>query len=360
MPTPVLRFTASPPPPPPPLPSWPAPPGSQFPGGSGPQWSAPSPSFYPITIGRGVSLSFHMFRFGWRTFVAINLLAYLPIALLSALSAYATYTPMYDWQQSLLTNGVGSYSNQSQLLTTFPWWAFALTVVTGFLVGPFATIGQAALVDAVATALRGGRLSARGSLAAAIARLPSLIAIYLVLSAISIAAASLGLALPLLGLLPSLGITGGPLVFVGLIIFVAVLAAVIFATIRFTFALMALIAERLSAGQALRRSWHLLAGSMLRLIGWAIVFALILGLISVVVTFAGLFIGLIASPPQPGSLGTLQSGSVIAETFATTLIEALFAPFLSIGLTLLYFEIRWRHGEAVSAPGQPAPSAPGS
>jgi len=298
-----------------------------------------------------------MFRFGWRTFVAINLLAYLPIALVSALSAYATYGPMYDWQQTLLTNGVGS--DQSQLLATFPWWAFAVAIVTGFLVGPFSTIGQAALVDAVATALGGGRMSARGSLTTAVGRLPSLIAIYLVLSAISIAAAALGLALPLLGFLPSLGITGGPLVFVGLVVFVAVLAAVIFATIRFTFALMALIVERRSAGQALRRSWHLLAGSMLRLIGWSIVFGLILALIGVVVSFIGLFIGLIVSPPQQGSLATLQSGSVIAETFATTLIEGLFAPFLTIGLTLLYFEIRWRHGEAVPAAGQPPPLSSG-
>lgn len=294
-----------------------------------------------------------MFRFGWRTFITINVVAYLPIALVSALSAYATEGPMSDWQQSLLASGAGGYANQSQLLATFPWWAFALAIGTGFLVGPFATIGQAALVDAVATALSGGRLSARASLGTAVARLPSLIAIYLVLSLIGIAAASLGLALPLISFLPSVGITGGPLVFVGLVLFVALLAAVIFITIRFSFALMALIAERLSAGQALRRSWHLLAGSMLRLIGWSIVFGLILALIGVVVTFVGLFIGLIVSPPQPGSLATLQSGSVIAETFATTLIEGLFAPFLTIGLTLLYFEIRWRHGEPVPAPGQP-------
>ena len=62
------------------------------------------PGFYPISIGRGVSLAFNLFRFGWRTFVAINLVAIVPVAIVGAISAFLTYDAMAEWQQSLLTS----------------------------------------------------------------------------------------------------------------------------------------------------------------------------------------------------------------------------------------------------------------
>jgi hypothetical protein len=295
-----------------------------------------------------------MFRFGWRTFIAINLVAYIPVGIVTAVVAFATYGATADWEQ-LFTGALRGNGNLSQAWAAYPWWTTAVTIVASILAGAFSAVGQAALIDAIATTVGGGKLSARNSGRVALTRLPSVLAVYVVVSFIGIAAALLGLAVPLLSALPSLGITGGPVVFLGLVVFVAVIAAVIFVTIRFTFALMALVVERLSAGQALRRSWHLLAGSMLRLIGWAIVFGLIVAVISFVISFIGLFIALIVSPPRLGDLGSVSGTAVVTETLVNTLVSALFAPFITVGLTLLYFEIRWRHGEPVPVPGQPTP-----
>ncbi len=304
MPRPMLLFSPWPPSPPPP---------QNHP--SLPQWSAPAPSFYPITVGRGVSLAFHLFRFGWRTFVAINLVAYLPVALVTAGVSYVTYGPMSDWQQEFASSSIGTYSDASQALATFPWSGLVMTVVASLLVGVFALVGQAALVDAMTAALNGRPLNARRSLGAAAARLPSLIAIYLVLAIVGILLAGLSLAVPLLVVLPSLGITGGPMVFLGLVVFVAVIAATVFVTIRFSFALQALIVERLPAVQALRRSLYLLGGSMLRLIGWSLVFGLIVGLIGVVVSLAGLVVSLIVAPPKLTSLtATFPATAVLIQT----------------------------------------------
>ncbi len=319
-----------------------------------PPGPGPLQGFYPITVGRGVSLAFHLFRFGWRTFVAINLVAFLPVALVSAAATYATYGQISDWQHGLVFNSIATNADASQALATFPWPAVAVTIAASFLVGPFSMFGQAALVDAVATALAGGRLSARRSLGAALARLPSIVGIYIVVALVGVALAVLSLGLPLLSVLPGLGITGGPIVFIGLVVFVAVFGAVVFVTIRFAFAVMTLIVERLPVRQALGRSWHLLGGSMLRLIGWGLVFGLILGLIGVIVGFIALLVSLIVSPVRLDSLATLPIGTVTVETVMTTLMEAVFAPLSTIGLTILYFEIRWRHGEAVPAPGQTA------
>lgn len=292
-----------------------------------------------------------MFRFGWRTFVAINVAAFLPIALVTAATSIATYGPMSDWQQ-LMDTALSGPTRPADAWAAFPLSSIALIVVASFLVGPFATLGQAALIDAIAAAVTGGSLSARRSFSAALARLPGILAIYLVLSVVGIAGAILGLGLPLLSLLPTtFGITGGPVVFIGLVVFVAVVAAIIFVAIRFAFAVMALMVERLPAGPALRRSWYLLSGSMLRFVGWALVFGLIVGVITVLVSIIALFISVIVSPPRLDAVGTIPYGSIVVETIATTLIGALVAPLSTIGMTLLYFEIRWRHREVVPAPG---------
>ncbi len=295
-----------------------------------------------------------MFRFGWRTFVAINVIAYLPVALVNVASVYLTYGAVSDWQQTFLDRGLQGYGDVSQMWAAYPWEAVGITALAGLLVGVFAMVGQAAIVDATATAMRGERLSATASWRAALARLPGIIAIYIVLGAITLALALLGIGVPLLAVLPSLGITGGPVVFIGLVVFVAAIVAVAFMTIRFAFAVFVLIVERLPAIQALRRSWRILSGSMLRLIGWSLVFGLILGFIGFVIGFVGLIISFVIEPPRLATLGTFSMTTEVLQALLTSFAAAIFTPISAIGLTLLYFEIRWRHGEAVPAPGQPA------
>jgi hypothetical protein len=43
----------------------------------------------------------------------------------------------------------------------------------------------------------------------------------------------------------------------------------------------------------------------------------------------------------------------VSQAVLSSFAAALFQPLLIIATTLLYFEIRWRHGERVPLPGQP-------
>ena len=230
-----------------------------------------------------------------------------------------------------------------------------MTVVASFLAGPFTALGGAALINATQTALGGGRLSARQSLSAALARLKSLLGLYLLLWITGIAVSVVGVTLPLLGVLPSaLGITGGPIALLGLIVFVGLIFAFIFVSIRLALVVQALMVEHLSVVDAVRRSWNLLGGSMLRLVGWAIVFGLILGLFDLVVGIVAFFVGIVISPTGLTRLGNISPAAVIVQSLITTIAGAVFQPLATIGITLLYFDIRRRRGDSVPEPGRPS------
>ena len=351
MPEPVNEFSPPPPPHGPFAPDW-TPPQAPSPG------PGPFPGFYPISIGRGISLAWHLFRFGWRTFVSISVIAYIPIVIATAWAEYVTFDAIYNWQQTLIGSPLGTAPDPHVVLATLPTSAFGAILLVALICGPFSTIGGAALINAIASGIRGERLSTRRSFGAALARLKSLLALYVILTLGGIALSAVSYVLPALGVLPSaLGINGGPVALLALVVLVALTFGFIFAMIRIAFAVQTLMIEGLSAADALRRSWFLLSGSMLRLIGWMLLFAVLIGLLGLVFEIGGFAVAAIVAPPRLSSISTLTSTfpvmfEVIVSVF-TTLGAAVFQPLIMIGATLLYFEIRWRRGESVPAPGQP-------
>jgi membrane-anchored glycerophosphoryl diester phosphodiesterase (GDPDase) len=61
------------------------------------------------------------------------------------------------------------------------------------------------------------------------------------------------------------------------------------------------------------RSWRLTAGSVWKLIGFLILIALLVGILSTVVQIiGGLFFALVAGPPEPGSLSALLVTTLMA------------------------------------------------
>ena len=312
-------------------------------------------AFYPISLGRGLSLAFHLFRFGWRTFVAINVVAFLPVAVISGVVAYATQDAIVDWQRLVLANATTA-AGSTDLISAAPWSAYVLIILSGFVVVPFSALGAGALIHAIAAAIAGQRLSARASFSTAIGRFWSLLALSLVLAVPGTALGLLGFVLPMLRLAPTaFNISGGPLALLGLVLFVAVLFGAVFAVICIAFATQSLVIEHLSVADALRRSWRLLAGSMLRFVGWAFVFGLIIGLIGIAIGIPVGIAALIISPPRLtdlSSLGSFSATAVLFETLLTTILGAIIEPIVVIGLTLLYFDVRWRHGEDVPVPGR--------
>jgi len=94
-------------------------------------------------------------------------------------------------------------------------------------------------------------------------------------------------------------------------------------------------------------------GSMWRLLGWAAVFGLIVGLISLPFSLAVTVLGFIISPPHltiPMTL-TINPASYFTQSLLATLISAVLLPLVDIGFILLYFDLRFRHGETVPVPG---------
>ncbi len=337
---------------PPPPPNWPEP-------QSAPPYSAPGPSvdFYPLTLGRTVSLAFSLFRFGWRTFVTISLIAAIPVAVGVSLVTAVTFQALSDWQQSILASvsqpGSTTTTLPVDVVANFPWQGVALSLVTSLVLGVIAFIGGWALTHAIACVITGERLSTRRSYGAAIGRLWHLLALYVVMTI-------LGLGLTLMAVVGPTLILGGPLVlggggplaFLVLVGTVAVVFLSVFLLIRFAFSVQALIIESMSPSVAIRHSYSMVAGSMWRVVGYALAFSAILGLIGIAITIVATIVGLIVSPPTLNALTlTMAPPAVFAQALTLNLLSEVFAPIFSIGMVFLYFDLRWRQGERVPVPG---------
>jgi hypothetical protein len=152
---------------------------------------------------------------------------------------------------------------------------------------------------------------------------------------------------------------GGLLSFLALLLIVAVVFVTFFLLIRFVFAVQVMVVEGLPALASLRRTYALVAGSMLRVIGYAVVFGLILGVIGLAISFVSLMAGLLISPADLNSLTpTFSPASTFVQALITNLLAEVFAPILTIGFVLLYFDTRYKHGETVPTPGGGQATAP--
>lgn len=320
----------------------------------------PASAFYPLTIGRVVSLAFSLFRFGWKTYVAINLVVALPIVLATSLLTVATYQQMDAWQNLLLSSSNSTTIDPEPLIQTFPWGVAIASLVLSLLLGMLTIIANAALIHAVAATFAGGQASVREAYRFAISRLRDLFTLYVVL-----AVAGLGLTLLVL-LVPLLTVAGaallgggGVLSFLALLLIVGVVFVTFFLLIRFVFAVQVMVVEDMPALASLRRSYALVAGSMLRVIGYALVFGLILGVIGLAIGFVSLTAGLLISPVDLNSLTpTFSPASTFVQALITNLLAEVFAPILTIGFVLLYFDTRYRRGETVPTPGGGQATAP--
>src|SRR6476469_6455119 len=101
--------------------------------------SGQAPGFYPLAIGRAVSLSFSLFKFGWKTLVPISVLTTLPAAIASATVGVLTYQQVTDWEQAVFFQA-GS-SDQPNLVVGLPVESFVLILAVSAIVGIFPFLG---------------------------------------------------------------------------------------------------------------------------------------------------------------------------------------------------------------------------
>jgi hypothetical protein len=275
-----------------------------------------------------------------------------PLAIGSALLEIATVDSMDRWTRLLVD--VQFYENDpSAILSVFPWPAIAGTFLGSIVIGVLSSLAVAGLAHATAVTLGGGQPSAMASLAAAFGSLGRLAVLYAIIFLAIFAITVVGALIVILLFLASFAggsLQPGPLVFGGLILLVAFIVAIVFVTVRLVFSVPIVVIEGGGALQSVRRSWRLVRGATWRVLGYVLLFGLVAGLpVALISGIASTLIG--PAYTGTGLALTYNTSRLVAESIVSSLVAAIFAPISTIAITLLYFDLRWRNGEPVPAPG---------
>ena len=341
-------------------PGFPPPPENRPPGFPPPHnpygYQPGPPAPYPLDLGRILELTFSMFRFRWRTFVTISLAIMVPAWIVLSVSTAVFYTSN-DWYTQVANWVRGG--EIGDLLLSFGG-AWLVNFVISAIVGIAGSVALGAVTYAAATTYSGGTPTPSDSIRRSLSRLPTYLGIFLVTLAVTFTILFVGV---LIGLVLFFATASGgrpqpgPLVFFGLIVFVAAFVALVFIVIRFAFNIPAVMLESAGTIDALKRSWRLASGSSWRVLGYLLVLGLIVGLAGGLISTV---VNLVIQPVRATGLTTFTVDPIrlAIATFVSGLIEAVLMPIPAIGTMLLYFDLRWRRGEPVPQPGSTAPAAP--
>ena len=138
------------------------------------------------------------------------------------------------------------------------------------------------------------------------------------------------------------GPSGGPIAFAAVVVLVALAVAAIFISVRWTLWPQALIVERAGPVAALGRSWRLISGSTWRVLGYSLLFGLAAAVLSGLLGQLGLIAVSAVERLIPSELG------VVLRLAVEALASLLLAPIVPAAMTLLYFDLRVRHGEQIA------------
>jgi hypothetical protein len=214
--------------------------------------------------------------------------------------------------------------------------SFAGLIVVAMVAGAMTT---AALALAISEVGVGRPTTVLGSLGPTLRRVPALLlsqVLYLCAIAVVLIGGTLIVSVPI-GLAPDPA-SGGFLVFAGIVAFVGVLAITAFLSLRLGFWPQIVALEGKTGIAAMRRSWQVVAGSTWRVLGYLVVLGLADYTLALVLSQLG-GIALDMAAPARGAAVALH----VAWNVAVTVIVA---PIVPVGMTLLFFELRRRHGEA--------------
>jgi hypothetical protein len=293
------------------------------------------PSPYPLSLGRVFELGWSIFKFSWRTMIlaAATCLApgYVATTVISA-----AYSPRFNDWIAQATRATTLNQPVPPAPPDFDVGVFLLIASSIFLI-TCSLVAAAALIRITDLVYRGGRTSALDSVRYALGRLLSLLAgqlLYLIGVLIIL----------LLGVLVAVALIvgGGLLIFLGLVVIVGTIAAILFLAVRTSLLAPAVVIEHVGGTDGFGRTWKLVAGSGWRVFGYLFLTGLLVGLL-------GLLLGGIPA----ALLGLTHNTSY--DVALTNVIEALVgivtAPLAPVVLTLLYFDLRWQRGETVPVAG---------
>jgi hypothetical protein len=323
-----------------------------------PQWNdrPQQPNLYPLDVGRLWSLTISIFRFRWKMFVGIALLIMLPAwILLAAVNLLVGDTTSWYQEMAEIARAGGSIDALLPRL----WQSLAIDLAVGALTGIAIYVATGAITRAAVDVYSGAPASISGSVRASLSRFGTYLGLWLISFLVTLAIVAVGvLAGTALFVATASGgrVVPGPTVFLGLIVFVATFAAIIFVAIRLAMAVPAVILENAPPMQAVRRSWRLVSGSSWRVLGYTLLFALVLGLIG---GLLGAVLTLLINPFRivGATVISIDPGRLAISTFVSGLISSALLPISVIGMTLLFLDLKTRKGEKVPMPGEGRPVA---
>ena len=319
-----------------------------------PNWSAPQPVpgqapaggvGYPLNLGRVVELTFSLLRFRPMPFIGVSLLLMAPLFILIALAHMLVSDDLVAAQQAQLDVTRGLPVDLGRLapvrLLVVSWVSIALVGLAGFL-------ALGAISHLTGEAFAGRVPAARPALRATFSRLARLLGAGLLVMLVTYGLVTLGVTVAAVLLLSS--VVGGQLqpgiaVFIGLIVIVGMVVFLLLIVTRLYFVPQVVMLEDLPARASLGRSWRVVSGSTLRVLGYALFFGLLVGAFVLLIEIVlSLIVG--SGFRLTGNTVVFEPWPFLITSVAETIVTTALLPVTVVGMTILYFDLRFRRGES--------------
>jgi Membrane domain of glycerophosphoryl diester phosphodiesterase len=317
----------------------------------GPEWEksdAPVPPAAPrpMSLGTVFEVGTRILRRHWVVLLVVSLLLVGPGALLTsamALRFSETFLSLFPELGSGVIETDRVFS-ASELRRAFE--ALVPFLGASLLAGVLGSVGALAFSAAVAEDYHARPADLGPVLRACLRRVPSALAFMLVTALLIsglVVSGLLGMSVATV-LVPAASVgTGGPGVFLALVIGVGLALAVVYLTMRWAPAYPAMVEEGAGWRAALRRSWYLSGDNVLRIFAVSLVVALITAIVSSIL--GALFEGVLSALLAP----FLAAHEAVASTLGLALASVVVAPAMAVFTAVLYFDLRARR-DVLTAP----------
>ena len=283
-----------------------------------------------MSVGEWLDATFTMYRRNFALIASISAVVQIPYALLTLVLFEVTGLGAFVRSPFSSFNGQTLTPEQAQALLNSVWGALAVSVglliVSLLIVLP---LGEAATTRAVSDRYLDNKSSLGAAYRAAWKRLPSLIALILILVAAYVGLVAALVLLLILFAAVGAGAAGGV---IALLAFIVLIPLVIIVAVRTVIAVPAIVLERTSGWGGLKRSWALVSGRFWPTFGRILLLGLISGIISGVVSTV---LEVPASSLDPGN-------TFIYDQVASAVAAVFIGPITYVGVTLLYYDARIR------------------